>query len=327
MNFNFSIDGKKLNLVKETVVNVNRYSLPGENWVAGGHFGEARFQVFSAEGFDLWYNRYEAAKDFELSVEVDAPLLVFRAQLSNDVECFCNGIELGCREGQYEMIAVPHGDAAAKFSRGRTYETFVIQFKFAFLKPYAGSSPQLANFLQKVEENKPARLLEGAGFLTPSMEDGIRTILGYKGELAARFIECRVHELLILLIHHLSLSDKLPQPDQLEINKAEAVKKMIADDLSRLYKVETLARKVHTTEPKLQATFKHLYGTTVGKFSRELHLKRAHELLSDASGPRETLLSIALSVGYNDVANFANAFKQHFGYPPGAIYKRVRGNS
>lgn len=323
-SFSFKFDGKELAPVKGVVGNNGKYHLPGESWLIEEHFGKAFFQVFRTREYNVWYSHFEAVKDFELCIRVDSPLLLFHAQLNGDIHCFCNEVELGCREGQYEMIHVPYVDAFAKLGRGRNYDSFIIIFRPAFFHAYTGSSQQLANFLDGVGKNRITRLFNSAGFLSPSMEDGIRSILSYKGELSNRFIECRVNELTILLIHQLNMSGKIPEPDPLEIQKAEEVKKIISGDLSRLYKVETLAKKVHTTEQKLQATFKQLYGTTVGKFSRELHLKKAHELLTDQSGLRETLLSIALSVGYNDVANFANAFKQHFGYPPGAINKRGR---
>lgn len=130
-----------------------------------------------------------------------------------------------------------------------------------------------------------------------------------------------MHELLILLVHHLSLLDKLPQPDPEEVKKALDARRIILEDFSIYDSVETLARKVGTTEAKLQMTFKQVYGTTVGKFSREERLKKAHQILETKN---EMLLTVALAVGYNDLGNFSTAFKQYFGYSPGSIRKRLK---
>lgn len=317
----------ELNLLKQDKNDAGKYRLPGnKTWFAQGDFGMIRFQHYTGNGFDLWYNRYEAEKDFALQITSSLPFLVFHAQLRDNLRCWCNSTELTEREGQYQMVHVPHLEAAANFKKGTIGETFNICFHYEFLEPYGSCSPCLGKFLESVKMQKTARLLNRACYLAPSMEDQVRALLAnpYHGELADRFIKGRIHELLIVLVHHLSILDQLPLPDAFERERAVEVRKIILQDLSRHDSVEVLAGKVHTTEAALQAAFRQLYGTTVGKFSREARLKKAFELLSNSGKNRDTLLSVALSVGYNDVGNFSNAFKQYFGYSPGAIYKRSK---
>ena len=317
----------EINLVNEFGTGGGKYRLPGnELWTANFDFGRIRLNPYRGNGYEIWYSRYEAENNFSLFTRSDSPLLMLYVQLNQNFEYSCNGMELAGRRGQYGMINLPFVESCAQFTKGSTFETFAIHFGLDFLRPYAGYSPRLMKFLEMAEAKKTARLPDDACPLPPSMEDQVRAILAYPyhGGLADRFIEGRVNELLILLVHHLSLLDKFPAPDPLEAEKAEAAKKIISGDLSRFHSVEMLARRVHTTEAKLQATFRQLYGVTVGKFSRELRLKKAYELLHNEETSRETLLSISLAVGYNDVANFCNAFKQYFGYPPGSIHKRLK---
>jgi AraC-like DNA-binding protein len=320
-------DWCEINFVKEVGKTEGKYHLPGEEtWMAQGDFGRISFQLYKGKGFEIWYGRYEAKKDFTLRINFGAAATLFHAQLSQTCEYWCNGAELTNREGEYRMIHVPSVDAVAKFRKGKTYETFHICFTIEFLDHYANCSPQLQNFLAMVKHKKPARLPDHTCFLNLSMEDHIRSMLTYPyhGELADLFIEGRVNELLIILVHRLGVIDQVSETDPWEMENASKARKMILEDLSVYDGVEVLARKLRMTEAGLQSAFKNLYGTTVGKFSREARLKKALELLSETGKNRETLLSIALSVGYNDPGNFSTAFKQYFGYSPGSIYKRLK---
>jgi AraC-like DNA-binding protein len=325
--YKFSVDDwDEINFVKQTKTEA-KYHLPGEEtWTAQGDFGRICVQLYKAKGFEILYSRYEAKKDFTLRTNFGAAATLFYAQLSQTCECWCNGAELTITEGEYRLLHVPHVDAVAKFRKGKTYAIFHICFTTEFLESYASCSPHLQNFLAMVKSKKMALLPDRTCFLSSSMEDHIRSMLTYPyhGELADRFIEGRVNELLIILVHHLGVIHQVSHADPWEMEKAGEAKKMILEDLSLYDSVEVLARKLRMTEAGLQSAFKHLYGTTVGKFSREARLKKALELLRETGKNRETLLSIALSVGYNDPGNFSTAFKQYFGYSPGSLYKRSK---
>lgn len=317
-----SFDKEAITFVNGFFVDKNGYHLPGnELWTAPGDFGNLNIQVYNLQGFRVWYHQYTFKKTGTLHITSDQPCLILHVQLGQGFQYYCNKFEVDVRRGQYQLMRLYSFDAHAKFSTG-SYEFLTIHFELPFLKPYAYCSHGLTWFLEKRGE---ATLFNQGAYLPLRMEELVRAMLKYTYHdgLASRFIEGKIHEVLIQLVHHLDLLEKSSEPDPLEREKAEAVKRIISDDLSRYDSVEVLARKVHTTEPKLQTAFKQLYGTTVGKFSRELRLKKALELLNDSGSRRETLLSIALSVGYNDVSNFSNAFKQCFGYPPGQVYKRM----
>lgn len=321
--FKLSFDNEAITFVKGSCVDKHGYHLPGhELWTAIGDFGNLNAQVYNLRGFCVWHHRYTFKYPGTLHITLDQHGLIMHLQLGQGFQYCCNKIEVEGRRGQYQLMHLSHLDAHVNFRTG-SYEFLTVHFELPFLKPYAYFSHALTGFLEKRGE---VTLFNHGTYLPLPMEELVRAMLkfSYHDGLASRFIEGKIHELLIQLVHHLDVLEKVTEPDPLEREKAEAVKRIISDDLSRYDSVEVLARKVHTTEPKLQATFKQLYGTTVGKFSRELRLKKAFELLNDCGSRRETLLAIALSVGYNDVSNFANAFKQCFGYPPGQVHKRLK---
>jgi len=304
---------------------LTKYRLPGAmSWKASTDLGKMLFHHFAGEGYDIWFSNYLMKQDTILMGKSDRSVLELHTHFTNSFQSIWNGFnEEGRFDRQYDLTYVPDVDTTGIFRKGLHYDTFDIHFHKEMLHPYSSYSPRLMQFLENVEKGKPARLCNIVRLLTPEMEECIRGILryAYHDGLAERFIKGRVDELLILLVHHLSLLDKLPEPDPEERRKAGEVYKIIISDFSVYDSVETLARKVCTTEAKLQMAFKQVYGTTVGKFSREERLKKAHEVLMNTN---EMLLTVALMVGYNDVGNFSTAFKQFFGYSPGHIRKRMK---
>lgn len=105
--------------------------------------------------------------------------------------------------------------------------------------------------------------------------------------------------------------------------RATEVQSIILSDFSKYHTVEQLAQKVSLPEQKLQIIFKSIFGMTVGRFSREQRLKKAHEILMSGD---ETLLSVAMATGYGDISNFSTAFKKYFGYSPGYL-RKIRRNA
>lgn len=301
-----------------------KFKLPcAESWITKGDFGYMLFNHFKGNGFDIWFSNYKIKKSVKLTGKSDNSVLELHTQYINSFPAKWNEFVSNVHPKQYELTFTPDADTEAEFTGGLQYDTFDIHFDKQTLQQYAEFSPRLDCFLNDVEKSKASQLLNTVRFLTPAMEEVIRSILlyTYDDRLANRFIDGRVHEFLILFIHQLGLLDKMPQLDPVAKKKAEEVMKIILSDFSVYDSVEVLARKVGTTETKLQMAFKQLYGVTVGKFSREERLKKAHEVLISEN---DILLSVALMVGYNDAGNFSTAFKNYFGYSPGHIQKRLK---
>jgi AraC-like DNA-binding protein len=291
---------------------------------AKGDFGKMAFQHFGGEGFDIWFSSYRISKPVKFYGGTDDPLLEFHCHYTSSFYAGWNGLtQAPMRHRQYQISFAPSIETSGEFPGAKQYDTFDIHFYRPILEPYVNFCPRLGKFLEKVDAGKPANMLDLITFLTPGMEQAIMEIMSYNlfEEWTGSFFTRRVQDLLVHMVYHLGTMDKAPKFDQADIDRAEQVRKIILDDFSVFDSVEILARKVGTAEAKLQLTFKHLYGVTVGKFSKDERMKKAHDLLFFT---KEILLSVALSVGYNDAGNFSTAFKNHFGYSPGHVQKRMK---
>lgn len=87
------------------------------------------------------------------------------------------------------------------------------------------------------------------------------------------------------------------------------------EDLS----VEALARRACMCPRAFSRGFKSVFGTLPGKFVENLRLNEAKRRLSTS---RNTLHSIAKSVGFKDTQSFRRSFEQRFGAKPTAPFGR-----
>ena len=160
-------------------------------------------------------------------------------------------------------------------------------------------------------------------FWSLGMEQAVKSFFNspLKGPLADRFTYARVIDLLIQLVHHIKEIHERPEIDEETIRRAEKAKQIILDDLSVYDTVEKVARKVGISELDLQLAFKQRFAMTVGKFSKDERMKFAHNMLETTD---DILLSVALTVGYNDPGNFSVAFKNYYGYSPGYIQRKKK---
>jgi len=105
-------------------------------------------------------------------------------------------------------------------------------------------------------------------------------------------------------------SNGVLQHDQTLVN---AVCACLRDRLATPLSTEQLAKIFNTNEKRLSRAFRNILGTTVSEFVRRERLEQAERML------KETALSvtqIAEELGYSSSANFATAFKSHFGETP-----------
>jgi AraC family transcriptional regulator len=63
----------------------------------------------------------------------------------------------------------------------------------------------------------------------------------------------------------------------------------------------------------IQRIFKYTCGETIGAYQKRLRVEKAYKLLLYT---KENLSLIALEVGFDNIASFSKAFKQHFGVSP-----------
>jgi len=79
-----------------------------------------------------------------------------------------------------------------------------------------------------------------------------------------------------------------------------------------------LSHKMHLSESQIYRKLKAITGKSTAVFIRSVRLQKAKELIQTTD---KTISEIAYEVGFNDPSWFGRAFKEEFGFTPGAISK------
>lgn len=88
---------------------------------------------------------------------------------------------------------------------------------------------------------------------------------------------------------------------------------LINADLRRAWTLEGLAKEAGLSRRSLSAKFRTTFDMTVSDYIRRKRLEFARDALIHQS---MTVAEAAYSVGYDNPANFATAFRRHFGHSP-----------
>ncbi|NLR67604.1 AraC family transcriptional regulator [Chitinophaga varians] len=93
----------------------------------------------------------------------------------------------------------------------------------------------------------------------------------------------------------------------------------VEENYSRLISVKELEQVSHYSYRNIQRIFKYTCGETIGAYQQRLKVENAYKMILYT---RETLSSIALEVGFANVASFSKAFRLHFGMSPSEARER-----
>ena len=88
------------------------------------------------------------------------------------------------------------------------------------------------------------------------------------------------------------------------------------DDLS----LASVAHEIATSRRQLQRAFAEAGGTSFSRELQRIRMARAAQLLLDGSLPVQ---DVAATVGYRQAAQFAKAFRRHYGAPPSVFRGHV----
>ena len=102
---------------------------------------------------------------------------------------------------------------------------------------------------------------------------------------------------------------------------ADRAKQYLEQDLSRSITLEDLARELGTNRTCLNAEFKSRQGVGPMTWLRNRRCLEAAQMLCDGT---ESVLNIALTVGYGDANNFSTAFRRIYGCSPLQFRKSCR---
>jgi len=140
----------------------------------------------------------------------------------------------------------------------------------------------------------------------------------FRGSTRHAYMRAKSLELLSTVIHALE-SAAVPtvhpqiKLSSLDFDKLSKARAAMNKDPEGTLTLAQLAHRAGLNRTKLALGFKHVYGTSVQNYWRDLKLHRARELLrhTDAS-----VTEIALSVGFAELPSFTRAFTRKFGIRP-----------
>ncbi len=137
----------------------------------------------------------------------------------------------------------------------------------------------------------------------------------YTGDMRRVFLEAKTLELAV--INMAEWAPKVPtEPPDLgrrDVNRIKEAYHILLTRLDHPPSLVDLGRIVGLNRNKLNCGLKALYGGTAFTLLRRARLSKARFLLGNSD---LSLSEIAFAVGYNSQANFATAFRRHFGTTP-----------
>ena len=141
------------------------------------------------------------------------------------------------------------------------------------------------------------------------------------------YLRAKAWELLALIIRQYfdgsggSNSSQRSLLNQRDVESLRQAEKILVQDLRDPPGVAELARRVGLNKNKLQDGFRHLYGTTVNRYLRDVRMMEAKTLLME---DKRQIAEIADMVGYGNSSQFARRFKEKFGMLPSSFVRTIR---
>ena len=147
---------------------------------------------------------------------------------------------------------------------------------------------------------------------------------GFSEELMVSYLQLHLNELLLYLQTYPMEKLKESAPKTHSRREAEAIKavrRQMAEDLSKRPSLRELARAHYMSETKLKRLFKEVYGKPPGRYMADLRMDRAKALLDETELP---VSEIAGMLGFSGSGNFSVAFKAAHGMSPREYRNRDR---
>jgi AraC family transcriptional regulator, transcriptional activator of the genes for pyochelin and ferripyochelin receptors len=315
----------ELELVSGKPLNEIVRRLPGKvnDLHTKGKFGAMNFQHYAGEGFDIWFSNYLITEPTYFIGRGNESLLELHIQFVNQFTT--NWDKTGdqiLRPYSFNLSFNPFMNNVTTFSASKEVHTFDIHFSKTFLQRYATAFPLLDIFLEKVEKGIAADIVKENYLLNKYSVMLINDLLrkSFRPEVAAFYLDCKVRELLILILEQISgVHAHQPVNAENSIELMKEAKTILLSDYENRLTIPQLARKVGTNEFKLKKEFKQVFGMTIFECLQNERLEKARELLMEKE---LTVTEIAYMTGYDHVRNFSSAFKKKFGFSPSSVMKK-----
>jgi AraC-like DNA-binding protein len=320
-------DGEDIEFVAEIPEAYKKYHLAGSTgFMAQCSFGDMLFWHHKGDGFDIWKSIYDINRNARVTGRTDSHILELTAMYEHSFDInWKNVVKGNLPFKQIELYFSPGIENEAFFTGGKRCGTIDIHFQPAMLEAYAKEFPLLDVFMDKVHNNKAARLFNALQFSCPRMDNVLREMIQYSyiDALAPRYFDSYVNILLILLLERISGFHPLARtfsPSDLE--KANEARRILSTeritDNDKPYTIGLLCRRLGTNPYKLKTSFKHAFGMSIGKYKQTVFMDFAKQLIIEGNNSFD---EIAMMLGYRSQQSFTTAFRNHFKQTPGYFRK------
>ncbi len=318
-----SPDGEDILIGNEIPAGYQSLLLKGSNsFIADCSFGDLLFTHYPGDGFDIWKSSYLIERKAKVIGRANVPLLELSLMYENSFSINWKGIGAAkLPYKQIEMYHAPYMDNVTTFHPGN-FTTVDFHYHRALLDLYVPDFPVLGRFMEKVHKGEGAKLFNRNQFSCPRIDIVVKELMTYnfKDSLAPVYYDSYAHILLVLLLERLSTfnpNSRFFTPSEIEV--AHEAKRLLSTEITELFTIKQLSEKLHTNPYKLKTAFKHLFGTSIGRYKKSLLMDQAKFLLQNTT---KSLDEIAFMLGYNSQQSFSTAFRNHFKVVPSHYRKR-----
>lgn len=206
--------------------------------------------------------------------------------------------------------------ASINFKKDINYQTFDIHIPLNYLENYYGLSSIMDCFIDNIINSRSAVLLSEQLYITPAISNLLLSIKHstYEGLTRKIYLESKAHELIALLCEGSNNTDltlnTLQKQDKEAIYLAAD---LIIQNLDQPLTIVELAKRVGINQTKLKNGFHSIFNNTIFGYLQDIRMQQAKKYLVDTD---LSIQEIGFLVGYQNSANFSNAFKKIHGYSP-----------
>lgn len=261
----------------------------------------------------------EGPVDFD--VHFEEPALMLSYLLDGELTYIDEGMgpDASLLPGKYHLSYENTGSRTLSIGKG--YMEY-LQFDFSdALIQHMDNVPAAIKQVLDAFEQKADTPLHTQGFkITARIRKIAREITGYRGDFVNLFIQSKLNELLLQLLHSASVQEIREPLMTGDVQKLDAIMHYIEFNLEKPLTVEALAKQFGYAPNVLHKKFKQYHGVTPYQHIQERRLLKAKRLLTSGSG--HSVKQVAEMCGYSESTNFLTAFKKRFGYTTSQLVER-----
>jgi AraC-like DNA-binding protein len=236
------------------------------------------------------------------------------------------------RAGQYNFCGSGAAPQEINHSFARTrYSSVSVHIEPELFSSFLGNSAEpLSTELDHLIRQPTQEYYLRSGMTTVSMQMVLQQLLNcpYQGITKRLYLECKVWELLTLLIEQEvevrdSKSIVSPSLKPEDVDRIHHAREILLSQLDNPPSLIDLARQVGLNDCTFKRGFRQVFGMPAFGYLHHYRLEKARQMLESG---KTNIADVAQSVGFASRSYFAAAFRKKFGLNP-SVYLAQRKNS